>query len=211
MRYWWVNQNQTFRQETRGNFMWSPKVKLDGTRNPFYDFMQAVVPGDVVFSFCDALIKTVGIVTGRAQTAPKPDFGNAGSNWANEGWYVPVYYVHLQEPLRPADHMPILTPLLPERYAPLQPNGRGNQGVYLTELSETLAEALIVLMGHAQFEDVLALLTGFPATPDPEESDEVPSDVGPTVRDQIIKARRGQGIFRSIQRPAPIAPCGSSL
>ena len=23
MRYWWVNQNQTYRQEIRGNFMWS--------------------------------------------------------------------------------------------------------------------------------------------------------------------------------------------
>jgi putative restriction endonuclease len=33
MRYWWVNQNQTFRQELRGNFMWSPKTNANGARN----------------------------------------------------------------------------------------------------------------------------------------------------------------------------------
>jgi hypothetical protein len=197
MRYWWVNQNQTFRQETRGNFMWSPKANANGTRNPFYDFMQTVAAGDIVFSYCDTQIKTVGIVTGPAQTAPKPDFGNAGVNWANEGWFVPVYYVHLETPLRPADHMVVLAPLLPARYAPLQPNGRGNRGVYLTELPSALAEALVALVGYAQFEEALALLTGFPDTPDPEEPDDAPPDLASTVRDQIIKARRGQGIFRS--------------
>src|SRR6059036_2139534 len=25
MRYWWVNQNQTFRQEIAGGYLWSPK------------------------------------------------------------------------------------------------------------------------------------------------------------------------------------------
>jgi putative restriction endonuclease len=37
MRYWWVNQNQTFRQEIAGGYLWSPKRKADGARNPFYD------------------------------------------------------------------------------------------------------------------------------------------------------------------------------
>ena len=25
MRFWWVNQNQAFEQETRGGYLWSPK------------------------------------------------------------------------------------------------------------------------------------------------------------------------------------------
>ena len=35
MRYWWVNQNQTCRAETRGCYMWSPKQ--NGARDQFYD------------------------------------------------------------------------------------------------------------------------------------------------------------------------------
>jgi hypothetical protein len=79
MRYWWVNQNQTYRAEVRGSFMWSPKQNANGARNQFYENMREVLPGDVVFSFCDTRIKAIGVVTGGAQTGPKPDFGAAGS------------------------------------------------------------------------------------------------------------------------------------
>ena len=40
MRYWWVNQNQTYNHEVRGGYVWSPKRKSNGARNPFYEFMR---------------------------------------------------------------------------------------------------------------------------------------------------------------------------
>src|SRR4249920_2952544 len=61
MRYWWVNQNQTYQHEVGGNYLWSPKRNANGHRNPSYDFMREVAPGDVVFSFADALIKAISI------------------------------------------------------------------------------------------------------------------------------------------------------
>ena len=48
MRYWWVNQNQTYRHEIRGGYLWSPKRRSNQTQNPFYDFMREVAPGDIV-------------------------------------------------------------------------------------------------------------------------------------------------------------------
>ena len=69
MRYWWVNQNQTYRAEVRGSFMWSPKQNANGARNQFYENMREVSPGDVVFSFCDTRIKAIGVVTGGADRA----------------------------------------------------------------------------------------------------------------------------------------------
>jgi putative restriction endonuclease len=61
MRFWWVNQNQTWRQETAGGYLWSPKRKSNGQINPFYESMREVAPGDVVLSFRDTLIAAVGI------------------------------------------------------------------------------------------------------------------------------------------------------
>ena len=49
MRYWRVNQNQTFRQETAGGYLWSPKRNANAARNPFYETMREVSPGDIVF------------------------------------------------------------------------------------------------------------------------------------------------------------------
>jgi hypothetical protein len=82
MRYWWVNQNQTFRQEIEGGYLWSPKRNKNGHRNPFYEFMREVSPGDIVFSFCDTRIAALGIVSGYCRESPKPEeFGTAGMNW----------------------------------------------------------------------------------------------------------------------------------
>jgi hypothetical protein len=59
VRYWWVNQNQTYRQEIEGGYLWSPKRNANGARNPFYEFMREVAPGDLVFSFVDTRIAAV--------------------------------------------------------------------------------------------------------------------------------------------------------
>lgn len=61
MRYWWVNQNQTYRHEIGGGYLWSPKRKANEQRNPFYESMREVAPGDVIFSFFDTRISALGI------------------------------------------------------------------------------------------------------------------------------------------------------
>ena len=141
MRYWWVNQNQTYRQELRGNFMWSPKTNANGARNQFYDNMRQIAVGDLVFSFRDTRIQAVGIVAGTAQTAPKPDFGAAGLNWSEEGWFVPVYDSTFDAPIRPKDYIGLLEPVLPAKYSPLQKSGDGLQSVYLAEIPKPMASS----------------------------------------------------------------------
>jgi len=71
MRYWWVNQNQTYRAEVRGGFMWSPKHNANGARNQFYENMRAVSPRDVVFSF-----REKELATNRRDDTPWGRFGD---------------------------------------------------------------------------------------------------------------------------------------
>lgn len=78
MRYWWVNQNQTYKAEVGGGYMWSPKTNKDGGFNRFYENMKEIDVGDIVFCFADALIKTVGVVSSSDRSAEKPkEFGKA--------------------------------------------------------------------------------------------------------------------------------------
>jgi hypothetical protein len=199
MRYWWVNQNQTYRAEVRGSFMWSPKQNANGARNQFYENMREVSPGDVVFSFCDTRIKAIGVVTGGAQTGPKPDFGAAGSNWSREGWFVPVDYCVLNNQIRPKDHAAILRPFLPAKYSPLQESGDGLQSVYLAELPQALADALIGLIGQAYWDaySTIAVLQSALEPMDIESAIVDASITGPTFKEQLVRARRGQGVFRA--------------
>ncbi len=149
MRYWWVNQNQTYDQEISGGYMWSPKRNKNGARNSFYDSMREVAPGDIIFSFNNTYIPSIGVAQSNCYECPKPaEFGSAGLNWERIGWKVDVKYQPLMNVIRPRDHMAIIGPLLPNQYAPLQQNGNGLQGVYLTELNSALAEAIVTLIGH---------------------------------------------------------------
>jgi putative restriction endonuclease len=208
LRYWWVNQNQTYRHEVAGNYLWSPKRNANGNRNPFYDFMREVAPGDVVLSFADTLIKAIGIASSNAYEAPKPlEFGQAGAYWDTIGWRVDVRFVELRLPIRPADHMNVLASLLPDIYSPLQRDGRGLQGVYLTNLSDPLAAALIDLLG-AEARDLARghrVAESRPIQPaigllewEEHEMERVRStaDIPETTRAAIVLARRGQGIFK---------------
>jgi putative restriction endonuclease len=208
MRYWWVNQNQTYLHEVRGGYLWSPKKNANGGRNPFYDFMREVAPGDVVFSFAETQIKAIGIVASNAYEAPKPlEFGEAGAYWDKIGWRVDVRFVELRLPIRPSEHMQVIGPRLPDRYAPLQADGRGLQGVYLTNLSEPLASALIDLLG-AEARDVIR---GHRVAEEQElqpaiglaewEEHEMnrirtTTDIPETTRQAVVLARRGQGLFK---------------
>jgi putative restriction endonuclease len=211
VRYWWVNQNQTFRQEIAGNYLWSPKRNKNGRRNPFYEFMREVAPGDVVLSFCDARIAALGVVSGYCRESPKPEeFGLTGTNWSQIGWRTGVRWRRLSSGIRPKDHIAQLRPHLADKYAPLTPEGNGLQSVYLTEISRGLAWALFELIGaEAQQvadigQDVSWVERDSPAPEhDIEEwEDRVEADINSdaailqTERTALVLARRGQGLFR---------------
>lgn len=199
MRYWWVNQNQTYKHEVQGGFLWSPKRSKGDRRNPFYDTMAEVRAGDLVLSFCDTQIKAIGVAQGSAESATKPAFGNVGNQWDNEGWLVPVEFTEVENPVRPKNIIDELRPHLSPKHAPLQANGNGNQGVYLVEVSAPFAEVILTQIGFS----------GESLSPEADVSgDEVAdeaaleavqgrTDIGPTQKQQLVKARRGQGVFKA--------------
>lgn len=209
MKFWWVNQNQTFEQEVRGGYLWSPKRKSDGSINPFYESMREVAPGDLIFSFEDTLIKALGLATSYARETPKPpEFRNAGPTWNKIGWRVDADFRILLNQIRPMAHIERLRPYLPERYSPLQTSGRGNQGVYLTWVDPPFAQELLTLIGFEgrQFWERTKQPDAQVMQRNPDDVQnweehlriEIESDkqIPETEKSALILARRGQGVFK---------------
>jgi hypothetical protein len=211
MRFWWVNQNQTFRQETEGGYLWSPKRNANKSRNPFYESMREVAPGDLIFSFNETRIAAIGVAKSNCWECPKPtEFGSTGQYWENVGWRVAVSFTPLIRKIRPKDHITTLRDLLPDKYSPLQSDGNGNQGVYLTEISRDFAEVLAGLIGEevrslvVRSDTDARLESNEVATGDDLDlwegrlEQQVRSDenISETEREAIIRARRGQGLFK---------------
>lgn len=209
MRFWWVNQNQTFRHEVPGGYLWSPKRNRNGRTNPFYEFMKEVSPGDIIFSFADTRIPALGVALSYAYEAPKPlEFGQVGAYWETIGWRVDVQFTTLLNPVRPVDHIARLRPYLPSKYSPLQVNGDGLQSVYLTFVPELLAGQLVDLIGSearaflqtwsvADAQAPIALVGQAEWEEHQVEVLKGASDISDTTKSAVVLARRGQGLFRA--------------
>lgn len=181
--------------------MWSPKKESDGKRSQYYDNMRAVRTGDFVVSYADTAVRAFGKVTDPAIEAPRPEeFGAKGQNWAATGWLVAVAWLQVDR-LRPKDYLTSIAPLLPLKYSPLRPaTGDGNQKAYLSEISEALF-AVLLNASDTQWTDLSALgvgTSGFRDELDDAEEQKIWADasLSGTERDQLSKARRGQGLYR---------------
>lgn len=205
-QYWWVNHKQTWRQEIEGQYLWSPKTNSNGARNEFYNNMRRASPGDLVLSYADQQIRYVGRVVEFAFSAPKPEeFGAVGSYWSNDGWLLPVFWAKLVPPIRPKSLMDRLRPLLPARHSPIRPaTGDGNQAAYLAQISQPLFD---VVTSQTVF-DLALLARGGSNSLSYESVIELVEDaierrvandlrLEDTIRQSVVAARRGQGLFRS--------------
>jgi putative restriction endonuclease len=211
MRYWWVNQNKTYRHELDGGYLWSPKRNANNRRNPFYEFMREVSPGDLVFSFSDTYIKAIGVAASFCRENPRPgEFGRTGMNWSDIGWKVDVRWRELNGRVRPKDHMAALAAHLPVRYSPLTAAGNGLQNIYLTEIPRPFANALFGIVGREvkEIEDIAArveVVGRVSPGPDPDTKDwedreenqiSLDSNISETEKRALVLARRGQGRSR---------------
>lgn len=199
MSFWWVNHKQTFTSEISGGYIWSPQRKANGGFNQTYENLRLVKPGDTVISYADGQVKAIGVATSSYRDEVKPeDFGKAGGAWHADGWLVTVVWALLEQPLRPKEHIDRIAPELPEKYSPLQANGNGNQGVYLAAISSNLGQMVLALAGMAN-DHALTLVDEQVAEIEEDQAQAqliAAGNLASTEIEQLVKARRGQGVYR---------------
>lgn len=198
MSSWWVNHRQTFKEEIGGGYIWSPTKNKDGSRNQTYLNLTLIEVGDIVFSYAIGEIKAVGVVERRYVESERPEaFGHSGEQWAKNGWLVQVQWTVFDWSFSPKDYLPAIAPLLPEKYSPIQENGDGNQKCYLAYISEDLKN-LLLSIAQRQNAGLLELIESAKQSvlDDIVEVEIKTQAIPKTEQEQLIKARRGQGLFR---------------
>lgn len=205
MAYWWVNQNKTWQHEIYGEYLWAPQTKNDGKKNPYYEFMTVLEPGDIVFSYIRPQLTYAGIVRAKAITDRKPDFGAPGNAWGDIGWSVEMHYVELPRRITPKDYLEEYRLFKPPKYGPLTKTGTVISQ-YLFPLTDPLGELYIqqsqvdlskLQKKHADEESINTLLN---------EAQEIISrtDLSVTERNILSRARVGQGFFKlAVSRHEP--------
>lgn len=193
MNCWWVNQGQTFAQEQGGRYMWSPKAsrrKATGApiRNPFYDYMKQVQPGDGVVAHWAGMLRAFGIATSAAYSADKPmEFGTKGNPWQHDGWRVDVSWRRLPVPFDLKENWEDLGPLFPAKHSPVSIGTRQAVTRYLAPVSNNLVALVLRRSGVVDLDLSRILLRQ-----DPQSCPEVEM-VENTAGEGLVGRSRGQG------------------
>ncbi|MDQ7949547.1 MAG: HNH endonuclease signature motif containing protein [Pedobacter sp.] len=199
MRYWWVNHKQTFKEEVRGGYIWSPTKNKDGKANKTYTNLTLVQPGDLIFSYADTQIKALGVATAEHILASTPaEFGSLGKQWDNNGYLVSITWTILEFSFKPKTEINLLRDLLPIRHSPIQQNGNGNQGIYLAEIAPKMAAKLLELI-NIYNPSIPSFVEDFEKkyAEDNEQKKIEQKNIPKTQKEQLIMARVGQGVFKN--------------
>lgn len=150
MSAFFATLGQTFKHATENSYLWSPKTKSNGATNIFYENMQLIHPGDLVFAYSGTKIKAIGIASSFAEESEKPE--GYEKNWSSVGWKVYVDFINLKEPFRLIESAEEFKDLLPNSSeSPINPNtGRGYEGRYLAQIDEGFSNYLLERSGLSE-------------------------------------------------------------
>jgi hypothetical protein len=116
------------------------------------------------------------------------------------GWQVSVRFAELTRPWLPKDHVAEFARLLPERHSPLRSNGYPNPAIYLAAVPRKMAMVVRKLIGtevDTLIEEIVQRAGGQFADDVAEEELLQRTDLEPGRKLDLLKARRGQGVYRA--------------
>jgi putative restriction endonuclease len=200
--FWWVNHSLTVRHEIEGSYLWfANKPRKSKARSESEKNIHRLLPGDVVLSFAQGAIGAIGVALGTAREAAKPaEFASVAEyTEVPTGWMVPVRFMTLTDSLRTEDHIAELIPVLPRKHSPILATGAGNPHMLLALLPSLLATTIIRLL-NGEVERIVGAIVeavGRSLTEDVAEAEiQRRTDIGPTQKSNLLRARYGQGVFR---------------
>jgi hypothetical protein len=193
INYWIVRQGKTYKDEIPGGYLWAPITNKCGNDMKIYSNLKLVKTGDIIFSLVNLgkgqCVYAVGICVEEYSDCKNPLIHNK-NDWITDGWKIKVDFTLLSSIILIKDNIDKIRPLLPKKYSPLLLNGKAQQSGYLHLISEDLAQLIKELIGTQYLQIV--------STDESIEDGIVGrTDIGSTVKEQLVKSRRGQGTYRS--------------
>lgn len=102
MNIFYVCQNKTHKQESAGQYLWSPQKTKNGKNNKGYTNMSLVKKGDIIFHGAKQTTYAISIATTDCYAAEQPPEVKASSKepiWGDEGYRIDSEYTNLTSPV----------------------------------------------------------------------------------------------------------------
>lgn len=102
MNLFYVCQNKTYKQESSGQYLWSPQKQRNGRNNKGYTNMATVKKGDVIFHGAKQETYAISVAKEDCYEADQPyelKYITSEKLWDNNGYRVDCDYIKLTNPL----------------------------------------------------------------------------------------------------------------
>ena len=158
MSIFYVYQGETFNEELKGGFVWSPKLNRKNGKNKGFSTMTKIKEGDFIIHHCNGEIRAISIAETNCYDSDKPSYKiGTGNSWDNDGYRVNCNYILLDNPLKLAEHKKWLKEHYSEESA-FTKSGTGKQQ-YMCTITEQhalyLLEEAIDLQSTNQTKKIL--------------------------------------------------------
>lgn len=211
MSYFIVHQNQTFKEESTGGYLWAPQKSKNNKTCFHWTNMTRVKKDDIIFSSYKKAIVSINIALDKCSTTrEKPPELQGRNEWDSKGWFLRANYNILINPLKLNTYMNEILKRCSEKYSPFTKQGKGTQG-YLFEIPNELGEYLldIIKRSNQNIEDLIKKQENSYI----ENIENNLSYDNETEKYIIKKARIGQGKFRDklLLRSCSCELCGLDI
>lgn len=189
MQFFWVNLGTTHKEAKKEKFLWAPLNSRSQTgkvlHREHWDNVGKVKAGDLIFCYHDNYVRGIAQAQQDAYIADRPP-SRSFKEWKQQGHRVDVSYEELKRPIRNVEIGPAYQARFDSRTRPTIFNSKTevNQ-IYMAKIPPDAAQFLLEQANIiAEYEDEIV------------ESG-TSEKITPTTREALVKARIGQGIFRS--------------
>lgn len=218
MQYFIVVQNESFEEEYLGNYLWAPNEDKRGNKKFFWENMNIINIGDIIFSLYERKIVSLNISESVSAAHETPFIYSKYPAEKRDGKIVYVNYNKFNNAISIDDYIDDILRLCPEKYSPINKikNKRTNinsvnQG-YLYKIDEKLGLFLIELINknNSDFNlDEIIKSNNYI-----NKIKDIPDKIlEKTEKEALIKTRISQNVFKNklLSRSKKCEICGLDI
>lgn len=153
MKYWFVNLGRFYKTQRNGNYLWAPLYDNSGKIKLYWESMQDVNKGDLIFCNNGGKIMSIGVPKGVAFQEKEPeDFKN---RWTRMGRKIELEYYDLKIPFDFHLYRDFILKNNSQRESPFDVSGNAKQG-YLFPLDQKIALFFLKKIKDEKIEWIIA-------------------------------------------------------
>lgn len=154
MKYWFVNLGQFYKEQHDGNFLWAPLKTLNGGRKTYWESLEKVSKGDLIFCNNHGKIMSIAVAKDSAYIFDIPE--SFENTWENKGRRINVNFIDIKPFLKFNEYKDYYLNEIDSNENPFDINGDAKQG-YLFPLDEKIAKYFLKIINNLEINNIVEL------------------------------------------------------